>query len=190
MSNRVCCSTLMVNPPSSQAAAIRCMLIKLFTTAWRVPPSIFWPHAPLSPIKPTLEHWTYTHMYGAPEVHTTAVNWLDVWQPQPRRRREKGSGSASVSFLPGSPYWPVKPLWLEQMQMALTCSHEILKAPFKWGPGPQCGSGPALCGGLGRPQTETQRQRLFLQRSSSLRLSGGEQSSTLIASHTQLQQRQ
>lgn len=95
----------------------------------------------------------HTDTFRAPEVHATAGSSLDVWQPQRRRRREKGSGSASVSFLSGSPYWPVKPLWLEQMQMALTCSHEILKAPFKWGPGPQCGSGPALCGGWAVPRS-------------------------------------
>lgn len=118
------------------------------------------------------------------EVHATRTSRPGAWQPQRWRRHEGGRGKKKlpwrVSFLPGSPYWPVKPLWLEQMQMALTCSHKILKAHSNEAPGHNAAVAERSVEAGQPPVWERERQRFFLPLHSSFWLSGGEQSSTLI----------
>lgn len=88
-----------------------------------------------------------------------------------------------VSFLSGTPYWPVKPLWLEQMQMALTCSHKILNAHSNEAPGHNAATAVHSVQ-QDSPQSEAERDRFSSSLYIVFWLSGGQQPSTLTISST------
>lgn len=143
------------------------------------------------PYTPAVTNHTLTHTHAwARDVYTPHA-WVTYYQDKlAGRQTTKGGGGGGkqlpwrVSFLPASPYWPVKPLWLEHMQMAMTCSHKILKSHSNEAPGHNVAMAERSVEAGPASSLRHRRRDSFCRRCSSLWSSGEGQSCTLMHVYT------